>query len=140
MISNLAPAPVDTKSASPDFWARYHAYRRIRHCETRPDDPVKPDDLVEMGMKREDPFEFEHRYEIARDGQMLSWFTASTVKPESPGYDTNKHILWADASVHPDHRRRGIGKAWIPMALELMERHGCTTLSMGTEEQSGHAV
>jgi mycothiol synthase len=139
MIGNLSPAAVDAKTAPQDFWKRYHAYRRLRHAETRPDDPVQPDDLVEMDMKREDPFELKHRYEIARDGLMLSWFTATTTKPGSPEYETNKHILWVDASVHPDHRRRGLGRTWIPLAAELMDRHGCTTLSMGTEEESGHA-
>jgi GNAT superfamily N-acetyltransferase len=139
MRTDLTPAPIDTRIASPDFWARWHAYRRIRHAETRPDDPLKPDDLVEEVMKREDPFEFENRYEIVRDGQMLSYLIAVTVKPGSPEYETNKALMWADASVHPDHRRRGIGSGWIPLVLELMDRHGCTTLTMGSEEPSGHA-
>jgi GNAT superfamily N-acetyltransferase len=139
MITDLTPAAVDTKTATRDFWARWHAYRRLRHEETRPDDPVKPDDVVEEVMNREHPFEFEYRYEIARDGQMLSYFFAATSRPGSPAYDTNKQFLWADASVHRDHRRRGIGRAWIPLALELMDRHGCTTLTMGSEEESGHA-
>src|ERR1700693_872622 len=99
MISNLSPVAVEAKTAPRDFWSRYHAYRRLRHAETRPEDPVKPDDLVEMGMKREDPFQIEYSYEIVRDGLLLSWFHASTAKPGSPGYDSNKHILWADASV-----------------------------------------
>src|ERR1700693_6123120 len=109
MIGNLSAVAVDTKSASHEFWTRYHAYRRLRHAETRPDDPVKPDNLVELGMKREDPFDFHYRYEIATDGQMLSWFEASTIKPGTPGYDTNKHIFWTGVSVHRDYRRRGIG-------------------------------
>jgi GNAT superfamily N-acetyltransferase len=139
MISNLSAVAVDTKAASRDFWARYHAYRRLRHAETRPDDPVKPDDLVEKDMIRDEPFDIRYRYELVRDGLLLSWFVASTAKPGSPGYESNKHILWIDASVHPDHRRLGIGGTWIPLALEVMDRHGCTTLSMGTEEESGHA-
>jgi GNAT superfamily N-acetyltransferase len=139
MVGNLTPAAVDPTNAPKQFWTRYHAYRRLRHAETRPDDPVQPDDLVEMDMKREDPFEIKHRYEIARDGEMLSWFNATVSKPGSPEYETNKHILWADASVHRDHRRQGLGRRWIPLAIELMDRHGCTTLSMGTEEESGHA-
>jgi GNAT superfamily N-acetyltransferase len=139
MISNWSPAAVDAKSAPPDFWVRYHAYRRLRHAETRPQDPIKPDDLVELDMKREDPFGIEYRYELARDGLILSWFDASTARPGSPGYESNKHLLWAAASFHPDHRRHGLGRSWIPLALELMDRHGCTTLSMGTEEESGHA-
>jgi GNAT superfamily N-acetyltransferase len=139
MIGNLSPAAVVPKTARRDFWARYHAYRRLRHAETRPEDPVKPDDLVEKEMTREDAFDVRYRYEVARDGQLLSWFYASTSRPGSPGYDTNKHIMWADASVHLEHRRQGIGRSWMMIALELMDRHGCTTLSMGTEEESGHA-
>jgi GNAT superfamily N-acetyltransferase len=139
MIGNLSPAAVDAKTAPREFWKRFHAYRRLRHAETRPDDPVQPDDLVEMDLKRDDPFEIKYRYEIARDGVMLSWFNATTTKPGSPEYESNKHILWADASVHREHRRGGLGRLWIPLALELMDQHGCTTLSMGTEEESGHA-
>lgn len=137
MSSNLSPVAVDTKTATREFWARYHAYRRLRLAETRPDDPVKPDDLIEKDLRRDEPFDIRHRYELVRDGRLLSWFVASTAKPGSPGYESNKHILWTDASVHKDHRRQGIGQTWIPLALELMERHGCTTLSTGTEEASG---
>ncbi len=138
MIGNLSPVAVDTKSASHEFWSRYHVYRRLRHAETRPDDPVKPDDLIEKDLKRNEPFDIRYRYELVRDGALLSWFSASTAKPGTPGYESNKHILWADASVRADHRRRGLGRTWIPLALELMDRHGCTTLSMGTEEKPGH--
>jgi GNAT superfamily N-acetyltransferase len=138
MIGNLSPVAVDTRSASREFWSRYHVYRRLRHAETRPDDPVKPDELVEIEMKHEDPFEIQHRYEIARDGQTLSDFFVATAKPDSPGYESNKQFMWAAASVHPDHRRRGIGRSWIPLILELMDRHGCTTLTVETHEESGH--
>jgi GNAT superfamily N-acetyltransferase len=139
MIADLSPVAVQAETAPREFWDRYHAFRRIRHAETRPHDPVKPDDLVEKDLKHREPFDIRHRYELVRDGLLVSWFVASTAKPGSPGYESNKHILWADASVHPDHRRRGIGRSWIPLTLELMDRHGCTTLSMGTEEESGHA-
>src|ERR1700682_1780310 len=118
MIGNLSPVAVEAKTAPQDFWARYHAYRRLRHAETRPDDPLKPDDLVEKDMKHEEPFDIRYRYEVASDGQLLSWFVASTAKPGSPGYDSNKHILWADAAVHPGHRREGIGRPGIRLGLQ----------------------
>src|ERR1700693_6299443 len=138
MIGNLSAVAVDTKSASHEFWSRYHAYRRLRHAETRPNDPVKPDDIVEIEMKHRDPFEIQYRYEIAHDGHMVSDFFAATARPGSPGYESNKPFMWADASVHPDHRRRGIGRSWHPLTLELMERHGCTTLTVDAREESGH--
>jgi mycothiol synthase len=139
MITDVAQTAVDARSAPRDFWARYHEYRRLRHAETRPDDPVKPDDLAEIDLTREEPFDIRYRYEVARDGLMLSWFVASTIKPGSPEYESNKHIMWADASVRKDRRRMGIGRAWIPLVLDLMDRHGCTTLSLSSEEDSGHA-
>jgi len=138
MIGKLSPQAVDATSAPREFWTRYHAYRRIRHAESRPGDPLKPDQLVEIQMKHENPFEIQYRYEITRDGQMLSDFFAATVKPGSPGYETNKQFMWVSGSVHPDHRRRGIGRSWIALTLELMERHGCTTLTLDTHEESGH--
>jgi GNAT superfamily N-acetyltransferase len=138
MTGNLSPAGVDARTAPREFWTRYHAYRRLRHAESRPGDPVKPDDLVEMEMKHQNPFEVQYRYEIARDGQMLSDFFAATAKPGSPGYESNKQFMWASASVHPDHRRRGIGRSWIPLTLDLMDRHGCTTLTLDSHEESGH--
>jgi mycothiol synthase len=139
MSAEWTPVEVDPKTATPDFWKRYHAYRRIRDAETRPDVPSIPDAIAEGQMTRDDPFDLQYRYEIARDPLMLGWFTASTSKPGSPGHDSNKHIMWFAASVHPDHRRTGIGRTWIPLAIELMDRHGCTTFSSGTEEESGHA-
>jgi GNAT superfamily N-acetyltransferase len=138
MVSNLSPVAVDPLSASREFWSRYHAYRRVRHTEARPGDPLKPDELVEIAMKHVNPFEIQYRYEIARDGQTLSEFFAATTKPGSPEYESNKQFMWVTGSVHPDHRRRGIGRSWIPLMLDLMERHGCTTLTMDTHEDSGH--
>jgi GNAT superfamily N-acetyltransferase len=129
---------VDTKSASREFWTRYHAYRRLRHAEAHPGDPVKPDELAELELKHEDPFEIKYRYEISRDGQMLSEFFAATAKPGTPGYESNKPFMWVAASVHPKHRRHGIGRSWIPLMVDLMNRHGCTTLTLATHEESGH--
>jgi GNAT superfamily N-acetyltransferase len=137
MIGNLSPEAVDARTASREFWMRYHAYRRLRHAESHPGDPLMPDDLAEVEMKHENPFEIQYRYEIARDGHMLSDFFAATVKPGSPGYESNKRFMWATGSVHPDHRRRGIGRTWISLTLELMERHGCTILTLDTHEESG---
>ena len=137
MIGNLSPQAVDARTASREFWTRYHAYRRLRHAESHPGDPLKPDDLVEIAMKHEDPFELQYRFEISRDGHMISDFFAATAKPGTPGYESNKPFMWVAASVHPDHRRRGIGRSWIPLILQLMGRHGCTTLTMDTHEESG---
>jgi mycothiol synthase len=139
MISELVPTRVDPSTAGRDFWKRHHELRRVRHEESRPDDPLRPDDVEEQILKRGDPFEIEHRYEISRGDTMLSSFRGQAVKPGTPEYDSNKHLYWADIYVRPDQRRRGIGSAWLPLIVELMESLGCTIVGMGTEEESGHA-
>jgi mycothiol synthase len=139
MTAGIKHVEVDPGTASPDFWARYHAYRRARHDEVRPEDPIDPDGVVELKMKRGDPFEIHYFYEVAHGDRMLSWFRSGIVKPGTPEYETNKHLFWVDWSVHRDHRRKGIGRSWIPLAIDLMDRHGCTVFSAGAEENSGHA-
>lgn len=125
-------------SAPPEFWARYHAFRRARHMEARPDDPIIPDEAEEARMKRPREFEISYRYELSRAGEMLSWFGCGTAKPGAPGYENNRHLMAAEWSVARDHRRRGIGSMWLPVVLRLMDRHGCTVLTLSADEDSGH--
>jgi GNAT superfamily N-acetyltransferase len=139
MVDELVPALVDPKTADRAFWSRYHAYRRLRQEETRPEDPIRPDDQVEARMKRDDPFEIVYLYEIARDGEIWSWFRGACPRPGTPEYESNKQFFSADCSVRSDLRRRGIGASWLPLIVELMDRHGCTILNADTEEESGHA-
>jgi GNAT superfamily N-acetyltransferase len=131
--------PVEFKSAGRDFWGRYHEYRRLRRKESRPDDPVRPDDVEERLLKRDSPFDTQHRYEVVKDGRLVSWLSGSTSKPGAPGHESNKHLFWADLYVRPDARRRGIGSSWLPLLVELMDGHGCTVVGLYTEEPSGHA-
>ena len=72
-------------------------------------------------------------------GEMISWFRAETVSPTSPEYETNRDFLWANWEVRSDRRRQGIGSSWLPVVLELMDHHGCRTLTLEAEEESGHA-
>jgi GNAT superfamily N-acetyltransferase len=138
-VGGVAPVPVDFKTAGADFWKRYHDYRRLRQEESRPDDALRPDEIEEQRLKRDSPFDIEYRYEVAEDGVLVSWFSGSTARPGTPAYASNKHLFWADLFVRPDHRRRHIGSSWIPVLVELMDRHGCTLAGIGTEEESGHA-
>jgi GNAT superfamily N-acetyltransferase len=130
---------VDFLAAGPELWQRYHEFRRARQKEERPDDPVRPDDAEERRLKRANPQDFEYRYEISSGGVIVSMLGASTVRPANPEYATNKHLMWMDAYVRPSHRRRRIGASWLAVILELMDRHGCTTLGIGTVDEAGHA-
>jgi GNAT superfamily N-acetyltransferase len=138
MVEQLVPAPVDPVTAGRDFWKRYHELRRLRHSELRPDDPLQPDDIVEAQMKKPNPFDLNHHYEISQRGVMLSWFDGETVAPANPEYETNKHLFWANAYVRADHRRQGLGALWLPVIAEMMDAHGCTVVGMHADQESGH--
>src|SRR5258708_25600737 len=139
MTGELIPARIDFKTAGPDFWRRYHVYRRLRHDESRPDDPMRPDEIEEKKLKRDSPFDFEYHYEITKDGVLLSWFSGSTLRPGTPEYESSGHLFWADIFVRPDHRRKGIGSSWAAQIVELMDVHGCTKVGFSTEEAPRHA-
>jgi GNAT superfamily N-acetyltransferase len=130
---------VEFKSADRDFWKRYHEYRRLRRQESRPDDPLRPDDLDERLLKRDSPFDIHHHYEIVKNGRLVSWLSGSTSKPGTPGHESNKHLFWADGYVRPEARRHGVGSSWLPLLVELMDEHGCTVVGMAAEEPPAHA-
>src|SRR5437773_1737139 len=138
MVGELTPVRVDVGSADRAFWNRFHELRRVRHHESRPEDPVQPDEEVETRIRKGNPFEVQHYYEISRDGLMLSSFYGETVSPRNAEYETNKHLFWADGYVRPDARRQGIGATWVPVITKLMDEHGCTVVGMSTEEEPGH--
>jgi len=133
------PARIDYKTAGPDFWKRYHVYRRLRQKEARPDDPIRPNYVEEKRLQHDSPFDFEYHYEIAKDGLLLSWFSGTTLKPGTPEYESSGHLFWADIYVRPDHRRQGIGSSWVPLIVELMDAHRNTKVGFNAEEAPGHA-
>jgi GNAT superfamily N-acetyltransferase len=138
MIGELAPVRFDPQTAGREVWSRFHELRRLRHAEMRPDDPLEPDEIVEIRMKKPTPFELHHRYEIARDGVALSSFYAETVTPENPEYETNKHLMWAEIYVRRDQRRKGIASLWLPFIAQLMRTHGCTVVGGTADREPGH--
>lgn len=125
--------------ATAEQWQRYHAYRRRRHREHEPEKPVTPDQAAEALMKHRDSFNHRRRFTAALDGRVVSGLEISAVAPASPEYPTNKHLMWADAWVLRDHRRRGIGRGWIATVVDAMEELGATVLSVDAEEEAGHA-
>src|SRR5215831_6500996 len=126
MAGELKPVAVDPTTADIEFWRRFHELRRLRDAEMYPDDPIEPDEVAEVRMKKVNPFDTQHYFEISRDGVMLSWLGAEHSSPANPEYATNKHLLWAGGFVRAEDRRKGIGSMWLPVLVRLMEEQGCT--------------
>ncbi len=125
--------------ASRQEWSQYHAYRRLWQAERRPDEPLPPDDVAELRLKRRDTRQHHHRYHFTVGDEMVGTLDAEAPRPESPEYETNRHLLWAEGHVLEPYRRRGIGRSWLPMLAALMEEHGATVLTTYVEDEPGHA-
>src|SRR5690349_20483215 len=114
MVGELTPTRIDPATADDATWRRFHELRHMQEKERRPDDPVQHDREVEARMKKGNPFEFQHWYQVVRHGVALSSFYAESVTPANAEYETNKHLFWADAYVRPDERQTGIARMRLP--------------------------
>src|SRR5712691_11650958 len=126
-------------TASRGEWERYHAFRRRKQAERRPEDPLVPDDVTEVRLTRPDPFQETRRHLAVEGGEVVGELEVEAVLPASPEYETNRHLLWAWAYVLEPHRRRGIGRSWLSTAVAAMDEHGATVLTTEAEIEPGFA-
>jgi mycothiol synthase len=129
----------DPVSASPELWEVYHAFRHQRHLEESPEDPQTPDEVVERRLRRPDPYMTDKRWLVRRNGEVVAELSASAMTPRSPEYESNKHILFADAWVLAGARRQGIGRSLIPSLLEFMDGTSARVLTADTHDEAAHA-
>ncbi|HLF70336.1 MAG TPA: GNAT family N-acetyltransferase [Actinomycetota bacterium] len=131
----------DPQKADRAAWERHHAFRRAVHALVRPDDPVDPDELEETRMKREDPFGLRHFYSVTEGDRAIGFFGWGVMKPEAPGYESNKEYIWGGGEVLPEARRRGIGREGLTLLRDDMIRYERTLATLwGVEEEDGHAA
>jgi GNAT superfamily N-acetyltransferase len=124
---------------SREEWERYHSYRVLLHREWRPDEPLVPDEVAEITMKRRNPFDHHHWYQVVDGAQMVGELYAEGPLPESPGYATNRHLLFSWGYVARARRRAGLGRSMVPAVLALMDEHGASLLTTLAEDEPGHA-
>lgn len=127
-------------TAAPREWSRYHAFRRLQQAEFRPDEPLAPDEVVELRRKRPDPFAWHRWFHVVDGDAVVAELHTEGPTPESPEYPTNRHLLWGEGYVLEAYRRRGIALSWVPRVLELMADHEATVLSSPAEDDSGHGL
>jgi hypothetical protein len=140
-IPGYTEIPFDPPNASPDVWRLYHGYRRLRHAERTPGDPIEPDEVIETKLRHPDP-DFESRRSLLvkdHTGQAVSSYFAGWVPSHAPGYESSRHLLFASAGVLGPERRHGIGTMWLRRTLNLMTQTDHAVLTADTDEPDGHA-
>jgi mycothiol synthase len=127
------------KEASREQWDREHVYRRKRIAEKDRSDELFPDEDIEKMWKQDTPFGSRKSFRVEEGGEVIGAFSTYIELPHAPGYESNKHLLGVDFGVLSDHRRKGIGTAFLRKTLQLMEEHDKQVVTFGTEEEAGHA-
>ncbi|TLZ53306.1 MAG: hypothetical protein E6K18_00545 [Methanobacteriota archaeon] len=138
----IETVPFDPKTASREEWARFHAYRRLRHRETDADDPDWTDAAVEAWMRREHPHWQSFHIAILEPGRrevQIGEVTVDMSRPGSPPHEMNKHICDARIEILRPFRRRGIARALLPKVAEFADHHGRSVIDTWIEEGDGRA-
>ncbi|MFQ5985759.1 MAG: GNAT family N-acetyltransferase [Thermoplasmata archaeon] len=141
-MAHLKVVSFDPKRATREEWARFHAYRRKRHAETDPDDPLLADATVEAHQRNPGTAWKELAFAVIDvDGsdEWVGWQTLEFARPDGPSYEENKHILWVWISLAPAYRRQGIGRRLLREAANYAREHGKSLVVSYAEEASGRA-
>lgn len=134
--------PFEPETASPDEWARFHAFRRQRHQETDPEDPVPDDRPVEAYMRRP-----SLHWEMTgcavvdpdRAGAQIGRLSTEVARPGAPVYEANQHCMWVGPEVLRPYRRQGIGRRLLAEAARRARSLEKSLLVLSTDEEDGKA-
>jgi GNAT superfamily N-acetyltransferase len=139
---DVALVPFDPQTASQEEWARYHTFRRLRHEEADPGDPLEGDETVEVWMRRGDPEAEETRVAAFLPGEpeMIGWLYFSVYRKNAPTYANGAREARIQVQVLEPYRRRGVGRNLLAKASEFARERGKSLLLGGTDEEDGFAL
>ncbi|MFQ5909004.1 MAG: GNAT family N-acetyltransferase [Thermoplasmata archaeon] len=133
--------PFDPKTASREEWARYHAFRRFRHEEANPGDPLDTDETIEVWMRGGNPEAEETNVAafLAGEPEMIGWVYFWVYRKDAPSYANRAKEARIRISVLEPYRRQGIGRQLLAKAAELARNSQKSLLMGGTDESDGFA-
>ncbi len=132
----------EPETASRKEWERFHRFRRLRHQERDPEDPLLDDQTIERMMKRPDPHWRTLRYAVvdSEDPEaQLGMLYFEVAKEEAPDYKENKNIAWIYLEVLATRRREGIGRRLLERAGRMTRERDRSLIIMGSDEEDGKA-
>ncbi len=120
----------------------FHRFRRLRHDEREPDDPLVDDAAVEAEMKATDPEWESLRFAALREeepGELAGWLEMNMTREGSASHKTNGHMAWVDVQVAAPLRRGGMGRQLLAKAAEVARQRQRSLLIGGSDEAAGKA-
>lgn len=121
--------PFDLAGASEAEYAALNRHFNRARAETLPDDPPVPLEETMARMRNIPPFVALHPWAgwSADGAEMLASLVVSFLKTAE-----NTHLAQVEIEVHPEYRRRGIGRALLRLAVGVAQQEGRRLLMMGT--------
>jgi GNAT superfamily N-acetyltransferase len=140
-MSNIDISEFNPLECSREDWQLYHDYRRLRHEETRPDDPLTPDEMVEKSLKMQmDHPEIVPYLFVIKDTSLnirIGTLFYGVIKETSASYEGNKHLLQYDLALLPEYRRKGIGTRALKMIYDFAIENKKSVLISSSDEVEG---
>lgn len=122
---------IDFRAMSDEDIAASNTFDNVLGAESHPDDPPTPIAVTTANV-RTIPKSIEVHLFWARepDGRIAA--EASTWWRNA---EENKHIVEIGINVRPDHRRRGLAKALLPLVTDVAEANGRTLILCHTSDR-----
>lgn len=138
-LPRITLATFDPKTASPDAWSRYHAYRRLRAHEEFPDDPVIADEVRQRDLQTDWPlFRTDILLALVDDeiaGSLMIW----TRRPGTVDYDAHARHVTTDLGVRKPLRRRGVATALLGVLAASMREGEREIATFSAQSEDGYA-
>lgn len=137
---DVSLVPFDPRTASREEWARFHAFRRLRHEERNPGDPVTEDATEEVWMRRGDPLWEETRFAASsreRPEEVIGWLTFSVVREGTATYANRAKEAQVNVQVLEPYRESGVGRRLLAKAADLAREKGKSLLIGWSQEEDG---
>lgn len=119
-VGEIAIEEVDLPSLPSDDVVRLNAFENVLEAEAHPDDPPTPLELTRAQVRNvPDVIRVRAFWAREADGSI-----AGTARTSFRDTEDNRHLLDVSMDVHPDRRRRGIGRVLLGCVAEVAEVEG----------------
>ncbi len=129
-----AICPKDLTDAEAAALSQFHNAMR---AERLPEDPPIPLEEYLTAWRNPSPHHWSKNFVVLSGDSIVGYAEADWDTTDTQ----NPHMAWAEVTVLPEYRRRGIGKALLRDLLEACRSDGKTSLMTATNERvpAGHA-
>ena len=131
--------PFDPATASRAEWAQLHAYRRARHGEDYPGEPLPPEADFEQELLRHNPLHEARRILALRGDAIVGNLVLGFRREGSPGCEDYTTSIDAGGGVPIAHRRQRIATALLAALHAFMQDSGRTLATLKAHRPEGHA-